>query len=141
MADDCIYLFDGHCVLCSRGVRYVLKYERSPELRFVAIQSEEGRRLAEANGVDPERPHTFLYVENGAALQRSDAVFALARKIGGPVRRFLFLRRLPRPVRDFFYDRIARNRYALFGRMKECYLPAPETRARFTLPEIPQRQA
>lgn len=139
MADDGIYLFDCHCVLCSRGVRYVLKHERSPEVRFVAIQSEEGRRLAQANGVDPARPHTFLYVENGAVLQRSDAVFALARKVGGPARRFLFLQRLPRPLRDFFYDRIARNRYALFGRMKDCCLPSPETRARFTLPEIPER--
>ena len=87
MADDCIYLFDGHCVLCSRGVRYVLKYEKAPEVRFVAIQSNEGRRLAEQNGVDPDKPHTFLYVENGKALERTDAVFALAEKVGGPARK------------------------------------------------------
>ncbi len=135
MAGDCIYLFDGHCVLCSRGVRYVLKYEKSPDVRFVAIQSEEGRRLAERNGVDPDRPHTFLFVEDGRALQRTDAVFALVQKVGGPARRLLFLRFLPRALRDFFYARIAFNRYALFGRLDECYLPAPELRARFTLPE------
>ena len=116
-------------------MRYVLKYEKAPEVRFVAIQSDEGRRLAEQNGVDPVRPHTFLYVENGKALERTDAVFALAEKVGGPARNLVFLRVLPRAIRDFFYDRIALNRYALFGRLKECYLPAAELRNRFTLPD------
>lgn len=116
-------------------MRYVLKYEKAPEVRFVAIQSEEGRRLAEDNGVDPEKPHSFLYAETGKVLERSDAVFALAKKVGGPARHFMFLQVLPRAFRDFFYDCIARNRYALFGRMDECYLPAPEVRNRFTLPD------
>lgn len=133
--DDSIYLFDGQCVLCSRGVRYVLKYEKSPEMRFVAIQSEEGRRLAHAHGVDPDTPHSFLFIENGMALERSDGVFALAKKVGGPARPITVFRIVPRFIRDFFYDRIARNRYALFGRMKDCYLPDPEVRSRFTLPE------
>lgn len=122
-------------------MRYVLKYETAPDVRFVAIQSEEGRRLAKTNGIDPDAPHSFLYVEDGVVRERSDAVFALARKVGGPLRRFMFLKGLPRPVRDFFYDRLARNRYALFGRMKECYLPAPEVRDRFTLPEISENKA
>ena len=115
-------------------MRYVLKYEKSPDVRFVAIQSEEGRRLAEQGGVNPDKPHTFLYVEKGKVLERSDAVFALARKVGGPARPLTVLRFVPRVIRDFFYDRIAFNRYALFGRLDECYLPTPEVRARFTLP-------
>ena len=57
-----IYLFDGHCVLCSRAVRYVLRHEKSPDIRFVAIQSGEGRTLAVKNDVDPDVPHTFLFV-------------------------------------------------------------------------------
>lgn len=130
-----IYLFDGHCVLCSRGVAYVLKHETSPDVRFVAIQSEEGRRLAGAHGVDPDEPETFIYLENDKAHFRSDGVFALTRRLGGPARFLLPLRFLPRAVRDFVYDRIARNRYAWFGRMDRCLVPDPETRARFVLPE------
>jgi predicted DCC family thiol-disulfide oxidoreductase YuxK len=44
---------------------------------------------------------------------------------------------LPKPVRDFLYARIANNRYRLFGRTRECFLPDPETRRRFVLPGDP----
>jgi predicted DCC family thiol-disulfide oxidoreductase YuxK len=30
---------------------------------------------------------------------------------------------LPRPARDWLYRRIARNRYALFGRAQMCAIP------------------
>ena len=44
-------------------------------------------------------------------------------------------RLVPRVLRDFVYTRIARNRYALFGQLRECYAPALELKSRFTLPE------
>ena len=36
----------------------------------------------------------------------------------------------PRPVRDWLYLRMARNRYALLGRTDLCALPDRELRAR-----------
>ena len=44
---------------------------------------------------------------------------------------------LPRPVRDWLYDRLARNRYRWFGRRDTCMVPDAATRARFVLPETP----
>lgn len=130
-----IYLFDGHCVLCSRGVQYALKYEKSPDVQFVAIQSGRGRKLAVTHGVDPDEPHTALYIdEAGNAHEKSDAVIALTKTIGGPGRVALLAKVLPRPVRDFLYDKVAGSRYSIFGKMDACYLPPPEMRARFTLP-------
>jgi predicted DCC family thiol-disulfide oxidoreductase YuxK len=41
------------------------------------------------------------------------------------------VRIVPRPVRDWFYDRIARNRYRLFGRRETCLMPTAEIVARF----------
>jgi len=38
-------------------------------------------------------------------------------------------------VRDFLYDRIARNRYRLFGRRATCLVPTPDVASRF-LPDI-----
>ena len=48
-----IFLFDGACVLCSRSVAFVLKHKRAPLIRFVAIQSAQGRALASHHGIDP----------------------------------------------------------------------------------------
>ena len=36
-----------------------------------------------------------------------------------------------RPMRDWMYDVVARNRYRWFGRRDACMVPTPELRARF----------
>jgi predicted DCC family thiol-disulfide oxidoreductase YuxK len=79
-----VWLYDGVCVFCSWSVRYALAHELTPSIRFVAIQSAEGRKLAKAHGVDADNPQSFLFVENGRALQKSDAVLALARQENNP---------------------------------------------------------
>ena len=130
-----IWLFDGVCVLCSRGVQYTLKHEKAQTIRFIAIQSDDGRALAREHGVDPDDPETFLFIEKGRALPKSDGVIALAAHLGGPARTLRIGRILPKAVRDWLYDRVARNRYRLFGRRESCLIPDPESRHRFVLPE------
>ncbi|MCP4562679.1 MAG: thiol-disulfide oxidoreductase DCC family protein [Bosea sp.] len=130
-----IWLYDGVCVLCSGGVRYTLLHERDHEIRFVAIQSAEGRALAQAHGIDPDEPDSFLFIENGEALAKSAGVLALIRHLNGPVRLLLLGRALPKAWRDWLYDRVARNRYRLFGQKASCEMPDPAVRQRFTLPE------
>ena len=128
-----IWLFDGVCVLCNGAVQYTLKHEKEPLIRFVSIQSVEGRQLAVQHGLNPDDPQTFLFIENGEALPRSDGVIALTRHLDGPAGLIPLLRFLPKILRDFAYDRIARNRYRLFGRKPECTIPDPGTRHRFVL--------
>jgi predicted DCC family thiol-disulfide oxidoreductase YuxK len=41
------------------------------------------------------------------------------------------LRLVPRPVRDWGYRVIARNRYRMFGRYDACPMPTEDTRSRF----------
>lgn len=133
--DGPIWLFDGVCVLCSGAVRHVLKHERQHEMRFVAIQSGEGKALARQFGIDPENPNSFLFIENGRALAKSDGVLALLGHISGPARVLLVGKILPRIFRDWIYDRVAGNRYQLFGKSKACMMPDPKTHHRFVLPE------
>ena len=126
-----IWLFDSECVLCSRGVQYTLRHEKAATIRFVAIQSDEGRALALHHGVDPDDPSTFLFIEDGIAWQASDAVIALAQHMKGlgPMARLCGL--IPRPFRDAAYRVVARNRYALFGKTGHCIIPPAEQRHRF----------
>ncbi|MEM1150466.1 MAG: DCC1-like thiol-disulfide oxidoreductase family protein [Pseudomonadota bacterium] len=128
------YVYDGECVLCSRAVQYVIKHDRGePPIRFVAIKSAEGRSIAAEAGVDPDDPSTFLFVEDETIYGASDALFAMARHLSGPAHWFRFLRFIPRGLRDWFYSRIANNRYALFGKLDRCYLPDAKDRHRFVL--------
>ncbi len=135
-ADAPVWLYDGVCVLCSGGVHYTLRHERDHVIRFVAIQSREGRTLAEAHGIDPDEPDSFLFIENGQALTKSNGVLALLRHLDGPARLLLIGRALPRGLLDWLYDRVARNRYRLFGQKTACEMPDPAQRHRFSLPDL-----
>jgi predicted DCC family thiol-disulfide oxidoreductase YuxK len=98
-----LILFDGVCVLCSRGCRFVSKRDRRGYFRYVPIQLAEGRPLAEQLGIDPDRPDSFAFIATGQAYVKSEAA--------------------PRLIRDAIYDFIARNRYGWFGRRDACILP------------------
>jgi len=130
-----IWLYDGVCVLCSGAVQYTLRHERERAIRFVAIQSREGRALAQAHGIDPDDPESFVFIEGGKALAKSDGVLALLRHLRGPARLLLVGSVLPRAMRDWLYDRVARNRYRLFGQKTACERPDPTQRHRFSLPD------
>ncbi len=135
MSEAPIWLYDGVCVLCSGGVRHTLKHERDHAIRFVSIQSREGRDLARQHGIDPDDPESFLFIENGRALAKSDGVLALVAHLNGPARLLLAGRLLPKGMSDWLYDRVARNRYQIFGRKTACEISDPAQRHRFSLPE------
>jgi predicted DCC family thiol-disulfide oxidoreductase YuxK len=130
-----IWLFDGVCILCSGAVHYVLKHEHAQEIRFVAIQSDEGMALARQHGIDPENPDSFLFIENNTAFAKSDGVLTLINYVNGPARLLRLGKILPHGLRDWLYDHIARNRYKIFGQSAHCMVPNKNNRHRFSLPD------
>jgi len=125
-----LLLFDGECSLCSSAVQFVLKHERDSELRFAPLQGEVGRSTLSAHGLDPETLDTLVVVAEGRALVRSDAAFELVRHLG-PWRVLRALRIVPRGLRDWVYDFVAKRRYRWFGKRDACWMPQPEHRGRF----------
>jgi predicted DCC family thiol-disulfide oxidoreductase YuxK len=65
-----------------------------------------------------------------ASLQ-SAAGQARLRQFAGAWRLLYALMVIPRPVRDWAYGLVARNRYRLFGRRDACLIPTPELKAKF----------
>ena len=127
---DGLILFDGACVFCSRWVRLVIRLDRKRRFRFTPIQSDRGRALAVRFGIDPDCPETNAVVWNRRIFFKSDAALTVLSAL--PVTASLgLLRGLPRRLRDAVYDRIARNRYRIFGRTSQCMVPSAADRARF----------
>jgi predicted DCC family thiol-disulfide oxidoreductase YuxK len=133
---DGLILFDGVCLLCSAWVRFVVKRDPAARFRFVAIQTAAGRGMAERLGIDAAAPETNAVVLGGRVFFKSDAALAVMRHLPGS-RWAAVLRAMPRPLRDWAYDRIARNRYSLFGRTDTCMVPTPDLAARFLTGERP----
>jgi predicted DCC family thiol-disulfide oxidoreductase YuxK len=129
---DRLILFDGVCVLCCWWVRFVIERDASARFRFVAIQSTYGSALATRLAVDVASPETNVAIINGHAYFKSDAMILVLAGLPGWSWSRIFLL-LPRRVRDWAYDRIARNRYRLFGRNESCLVPTSAIAARFVL--------
>lgn len=128
-----IFLFDSVCILCDNAVQYVLKHEVSSNMLFISIQSPKGRELALAHDIDPDNPETFIFFENGIAHLKSDGVIALSQHLQGVVCLLRFGSYIPRLVRDWSYEKIASNRYKIFGKTDHCIIPDAHHRHRFIL--------
>jgi predicted DCC family thiol-disulfide oxidoreductase YuxK len=120
--DDDVILYDGVCVFCSRWIRFVAARDKDERFRFTAIQSGYGTRLAQAFGIDPQDPDTNAVVHGGVAYFKSDAALTVLSHLPG-WERVRALRAVPKPLRDAIYDLVARNRYRIFGKYEECFVP------------------
>jgi predicted DCC family thiol-disulfide oxidoreductase YuxK len=128
-SDDDVILYDGVCVFCSRWVRFVAARDAARRFRFTAIQSGYGTRLAQAFGIDPDDPDTNAVVHGGVAYFKSDAALTVLSNLPG-WDWVGMLRAVPKPLRDAVYDLVARNRYRIFGKYEECFVPDAGLRER-----------
>jgi predicted DCC family thiol-disulfide oxidoreductase YuxK len=127
-----IIVFDGVCVLCSGWVHFLLRHDRRGRFRFAAMQSASGRELLAGHGLDPDDPNSFLLLDGDGAWKDSLGVSRVLQGLGGLWRLpAAAIRMTPRPLRDWGYRLIARNRYQWFGRKDVCLMPTPEHAGRF----------
>ncbi|MGA9997604.1 MAG: DCC1-like thiol-disulfide oxidoreductase family protein [Pyrinomonadaceae bacterium] len=135
-ASELVMLYDGVCGLCNRSVQTILRADKRGTLRFAPLQSDYGK-AAIARHTDLREVDSVVLLEklsnenDERVFVRSDAALRIASYLGGIWKLLVVFRVLPAPIRDFFYDTIARYRYKFFGKHDACLLPAPEVRARF----------
>jgi len=125
-----LIVFDGVCVLCSGFVRTVVRLDRKSRFRFATAQSPFGEALFHKYGLRTDSYEAKLVLVGGAPFMRLDSLIAVMSELGWPWRAAKILLLLPRPVRDWLYERIAKNRYAIFGRKDSCEIPSAAMRAR-----------
>jgi len=121
-------------------VQFILKRDRADVFRFASLQSDFAKRVLARYGLTPDGLDTMYVVfQHGESyeqvLSRSDAALAVAQRLSGIWRLIGEIGRiLPRFFRDLIYNRIARNRYRIFGKYDTCPLPTPEQSAKFLDP-------
>ena len=126
--------YDGTCGLCHRAVRFVLARDvDGSRFRFAPLHGE----TFDAH-VPPDRranlPDSVIaQLEDGRLLVRSDAALHILERLGGVWRVIGTVgRAIPRPLRDWAYDGVARIRKRLFAAPKEaCPLLPRHLRDRF----------
>jgi predicted DCC family thiol-disulfide oxidoreductase YuxK len=124
-----VILFDGVCNLCNGVVQFVIARDPQARFKFASQQSEVGCEIMRQYNL-PEMTSVVL-IRDGQALLKSDAVLEIARLLPAPWSWAVAFKIVPRALRDFVYDLVARSRYSIFGKREVCWLPTPELRTRF----------
>ena len=88
-----------------------------------------GTRLAQAFGIDADDPDTNAVIHGGRAFFKSDAALTVLSSLPGwHWTKALLV--VPKPLRNTVYNLIARNRYRIFGKYDQCFVPDADMRAR-----------
>ena len=112
---DCL-LLDGNCGLCNR-VAIILqpRLDNGKNLRFLTNESEEGKKIIEKLPLGEQKADTVYLIRNGEPYIRSAAAIRCLLylkwyyKIWYP---FVWI--IPKPLRDFVYDIISKNRHLIY---------------------------
>jgi predicted DCC family thiol-disulfide oxidoreductase YuxK len=128
---DQLILFDGVCKLCHGWSRFIIKHDRNHVFKLATVQSEKGQAILEHFDMPTSHFDTMLYIENNQAYEKSTAFLKVVKKLPYPLKLLQVCYLIPRFIRDWFYDRIALNRYRLFGKYNECLLPTADHNSRF----------
>lgn len=127
-----IVVYDGVCVLCCAGLRWISRHDKKSHWRFLAMQSHRGARALRDAGIWALPPTSFVVLYGGKCCIESDACLVIARDIGGIYAALAAACRfLPKAIRDAAYRLVARNRYRWFGRRQTCYVPTADESHRY----------
>lgn len=126
-----VLLFDGVCNLCNGTVQFVIKRDPRAKFRFAALQSKAGQALLKKFQLPQDDYDSFVFVEGEQFYLRSTAGLKVLKGLNGLWPLLYGFIIIPRPIRDFFYRWIAKNRYRWFGKKEQCMIPTPDLQKRF----------
>ncbi|WP_100614543.1 thiol-disulfide oxidoreductase DCC family protein [Confluentibacter citreus] len=127
-----LILFDGVCNLCNASVQYIIKHDKKNVFLFAALQSDLGKQIIEAYGIDTNKTDSILlYTPENGIYYKSTAALKIARHLGFPINVMGTFIIIPAFIRNCVYDYIAKNRYKWYGKKESCMIPTPELKNKF----------
>lgn len=129
--NDRVVLFDGVCKLCRGWCRFLIRHDPQVKIKLCSVQSAEGQDILSWLGLPADAFTTMLYLQGNRLYCKSDAFLEIVCQLPRPWCYLRYLDVVPKGLRDWCYDRIALNRYRIFGRYQQCRLPSAEENAHF----------
>jgi predicted DCC family thiol-disulfide oxidoreductase YuxK len=122
MVPQRVVFFDGVCGLCNQFVDYLISSDKNQVLTFAALQ---GKTAEKTLPIEFQLLETVVYLRDGKVWTRSTAALKILIDLGGwhRVNGIFFI--FPRPLRNWVYGYISKNRYKWFGKRESCRIPLP----------------
>ena len=131
MQNHHIILFDGVCNFCNFWVNFIINRDKNDTYQFAAMQSDSGQRLLQTFKLNSNDFDSFVLIVNDKHFTKSTAALIITKNLKSIVKLLYPLIILPAPIRDFFYELIAKNRYKFFGKRDVCRIPTETEERKF----------
>ena len=128
-----IILFDGVCNLCNTSVNFIIKKDKKNKFMFTSLQSDVAKKLLlQFNSkINDNNLDSIVLIKQNKIYYKSTAALIIGKELKFPYNlSFLFII-IPKFIRDFIYDVIAKNRYKWFGKKDTCIIPSEDELNRF----------
>lgn len=126
-----IILFDGVCNLCNSSVQFVIKHDNKNQFLFASLQSDASKKLLLQFNYENPKMMSIVLIEDNIVYDKSTAALRIAKKLRRPWNFLYKFIILPKAMRDFIYNIIAKNRYRWFGKRDTCLTYDGEYKNRF----------
>ena len=126
-----IILFDGVCNLCNNTVNFIIKHDKNNKFLFASLQSDAAKEILLQFNLNKNLLNTIILVQNEQVYEYSTAVLLITKDLNGFWKHLNVFLIIPKKLRDFVYNIIAKNRYRWFGTRSSCLIPSSELKNRF----------
>tara|TARA_B110000093_G_C12704030_1_gene299434 strand:+ start:166 stop:576 length:411 start_codon:yes stop_codon:yes gene_type:complete len=126
-----LVLFDGVCNLCNSSVQYVIKHDRYNKFKFASLQSDAAKEILLQFNENNSDLNSIILIDNNKIFKKSLAILRLLKILGGIYTLLYIFIIIPKPLRDWVYDYIAKNRYKWYGKKDSCMIPTKELKNKF----------
>ena len=129
--NNLIILFDGLCNLCNGLVNFIIKRDKLGKFKLASLQSKIGIGLTKKFNIDTNFVDSVVLIKNEKVFLKSSAVLEILKDM--PIGWWWFRIGiiLPKVMRDWLYDIMAKHRYRIFGKKDLCPIPPKDVQDRF----------
>ncbi|HEX9757226.1 MAG TPA: thiol-disulfide oxidoreductase DCC family protein [Nitrospiria bacterium] len=126
-----LILFDGVCNLCTGTTIFLIKRDKQKHFKLALMQSPLGQKLLADFGLPQKDFTTFVLVTHEGHFTKSTAVLKIIKEMPGGWSLLYSFIIIPKPIRDWVYEFVAKNRFRFFGRRQTCLVPTEDIKDRF----------
>lgn len=102
-------LYDNECPFCSKVIKKISPIITTSKISYIKLTSPEGQKLIKKYSL--ENINSVIYInEKERIFIKANAILNLSNHMIFPYNLFYILRIIPKPILNFGYDFIAKNR-------------------------------
>lgn len=127
-----LVLFDGVCNLCDNAVQFIIKYDKKNRFKFASLQGTTAKSIVKTFKINTTKTDSILlYTPENKLYTKSTAALKIAAKLKFPINLMVIFLIVPKFIRDYVYDYIAKNRYKWYGKKDDCIIPTKALKNKF----------